>query len=178
MKKLFVFVGDGSSGKTTLIAELAERHPNKFRKVVTRTSRSMRTGEVDGEDYHFLPRAYFVGNPELVLVKETDRGDYYGTKKADLFLSTHHLLLTSRPTGVLKLFALGFRNIVVVRIEICEALKIARMRQRGDSEEVISERLKSDISTSMEADFADALIIELNASQSLDEKVGSILKAC
>lgn len=178
MKKLFVFVGDSCSGKTTLVAELDKRHHDKFKRVVTCTSRSMRTGEVDGRDYHYLPKTYFVGNPGLVLVKETARGDYYGTRKADLLLSTHHLLLTSKPTGVPKLFTLGFKNIVVVRIGINETLKIARMQQRGDSEEMISECLKSDISTSMEVDFTGALIIELNANQSLNEKIESILRAC
>ena len=74
MKKLFVFVGDGGSGKTTLITKLTKKHSDKFRKVVTCTSRSLRVGEVDGVDYHFLPVKYFINmsipsNTELLFGK-------------------------------------------------------------------------------------------------------------
>ena len=177
MKKLFVFVGDSGSGKTTLIAELTKKHPDKFRKVVTCTSREARVGEVSGLDYCFLPTTYFVNNPELVLIKETDNGYYYGTRKKDLFSDTYHLLLTSKPTGVPKLIMLGFSDIVVVRIKISVILKIKRMRQRGDSEQMILERLESDF-TSVEVDFGDVPVVELDAIQPLDEKVSLILKAC
>lgn len=177
MKNLFVFVGDSGSGKTTLITELTKRHPDRFRKVVTCTSRRPRADEVDGVDYHFLPANYFVDNPELVLVKQTDKGGHYGTRKADLCSDTYHLLLTSKPTGIPKLTMLGFDNIVVVRIKISMSLKIERMRQRGDSEQMISERLGTDFATA-EIDFGDVPIIELDAVQSLDERVSLILKAC
>jgi len=177
MKKLFVFVGDSGSGKTTLIAELTKKHPDKFRKVVTCTSREARVGEVEGMDYNFLPKDHFDNNSNLVLVKKTDGGDYYGTKKVDLFSDTHHLLLTSKPTGVPKLIALGFINVVVVRIEISKNLKIERMRQRGDSERVISERLELDAEPT-EIDLGKVPIIEVSANQPLDEKVECILKAC
>lgn len=177
MKKMFVFLGDSGSGKTTIITELTKRHPDKFMKVVTCTSRPLRFSEMDGVDYHFLPVSYFLDNPELVLVKKTQNGHYYGTRKNDLFLNTHHLLLTSRPTGVPKLIMLGFSNIVVVLTKISVTLKTERMRQRGDSEQMISERMESD-SCSAEVDFGDVPVVELDAVQRLDEKVGLILKAC
>lgn len=177
MKKLFVFVGDSGSGKTTLIAELIKKHPDKFRKVVTCTNRKARVGEVEGVDYNFLPGDYFDNNSDLVLVKKTYGSDHYGTRRADLFLDTHHLLLTSKPTGVPKLIMLGFSNIVVVRIGISGTLKIERMRQRGDSERVISERLELDTAT-VEVDFGKVPIIELDANQPLDEKVELVLKVC
>jgi len=177
MKKLFVFVGDSGSGKTTLIAELTKKYPDEFRKVVTCTSRPPRVGEVDSVDYHFLSATYFVNNSDLVLVKKTDGGDHYGTRKDGLFSSTHHLLLTSEPTGVQKLIILGFNNVVVVRIRINKTLKIDRMRQRGDSEQMISERLELDTTTA-EFDFGKVPVIELDAKQPLDEKVQLILRAC
>lgn len=178
MKKLFVFIGDGGSGKTTLVNKLAGKYPDIFKKVVTCTSRSKRMGEIDGIDYHFHHEEYFVNNQDIVLVKKTDSGDYYGTIRADLFSETHHLLLTSKPTGIPKLVALGLNNIVVIRIKINEMLKIERMRQRGDTEEMIKTRLRSDGLTTVKIDFKSSIIIDLNASQSLDEKVEFILRAC
>lgn len=178
MKKLFVFLGDGGSGKTTLISELVRRHPDMFRKVVTCTSRPMRSGEIDGEDYYFLPQEYFVDNKDLVLAKKTDDGYYYGTRRADLFPSSHHLLLTSKPTGVRKLLDLGCRNITAVCIAISEKLKIERMRQRGDSEEMIADRLRADAAIRSEGGLMDIPIIRLQAIQSIEEEVASVLRAC
>ncbi len=177
MKRMFVFIGASGSGKTTLIAGLVEKYPNQFRRVVTCTSRRKRVGEIEGIDYHFRPDDYFVDNPNLVLVKKTDCGDFYGTRKEDLFSTTHHLLLASKPTGVSKLIELGLRDIVIVRIKISEMLKIERMRQRGDNEEMIRIRLESDpVVTGV--DFKDLLVIDLEANQTLDEEIESVVKAC
>jgi guanylate kinase len=179
MKKLFVFIGESGSGKTTLVNELVKRYPDKFKKVITCTSRTPRAGEVDGEDYHFISGECFNDNSDLVLVKNPIYGDCYGTKKSDLFSETRNLLMASRPSGISKLIALGFKNVVVVRIEISEILKIERMRQRGDSEQMISERLESDASIFREINFDGVLgVVEIEAKQSLDQKVESIMKAC
>lgn len=177
MKKLFVFVGDGGSGKTTLVSELVKRHPDKFKKVVTCTSRAMRPGEVDGEDYHFLPPNYFIGNPRLVLLKQTENGDYYGSKSADLRSETQSPLLTLRFAGIRKLANLGFENVAIVRISITEELKIQRMRRRGDTEEMIARRLKFDAEDKADIDWAQWGIIDLQATNTLDEKVDRVLKA-
>ncbi len=178
MKKLFVFVGDGGSGKTTLIAELTKRHPDKFRKVVSCTSRSPRTNEVDGVDYHFLHATYFMNNPELVLVKQTDKGDYYGTRKVDLRAGTHNPLLTLRFAGIHKLVNLGLNNVVIVRISITEDLKIERMRGRGDTEATIVQRLKYDDEDRTGVNWEGLEIIELQATDPLAGKVEQIIKAC
>ncbi len=176
MKRLVVFVGDSGSGKTTLVTELVKRYPGKFRKVVTCTSRSMRVGEVEGKDYHFFPRNFFVNNQDLVLVKYSENETCYGTRKQDLYSDTHHLLLTSKPTGVPKLTQLGFRNVVVVRISIDEKLKIERLRQRGDSEDEISTRLVLD-NLGHDVGFSNTAI-DLRAEQSLNEKIEFVLSAC
>jgi hypothetical protein len=72
---------------------------------------------------------------------------------------------------------LGISNIVVVRIKISLILKIERMRQRGDNAQMISERLRLD-SILTKVDFGDTPIVELDAIQSIDEKVNLVLKAC
>ena len=178
MKKLFVFVGDGGSGKTTLITELTKRHSDKFRKVVTCTSRSLRVGEIEGVDYYFLPVEHFMDNPNLVLIKKTENGDYYGTRKMDLQSDAHYPLLTLRFAGIRKLVDLKFENVAVVRILITEKLKIERMQQRGDSEEMISRRLQFDIVDREDIYWEGLEIIDLQATDPLNEKVERVLGAC
>jgi guanylate kinase len=178
MKKMFVFVGDGGSGKTVLATKLEKKYPDRFKKVVTCTSRTPRVGEIDGVDYHFLPEECFVNNPGLLLVKKTDKGDYYGTRRGDLISDTHNLILPLRPTGVRKLSSLGIHNIIVVHILITEDLKIERMRHRGDSEEAIACRLESDVLDNIEINWTGLEVISLQASTPLAEKVERILRAC
>lgn len=176
MKKLLVFVGGGGSGKTTLIAKLVEEYPDRFKKVVTCTSRPMRVGEVDGADYHFLPTEYFSGNQDLVLVKKTSTGFYYGTRKSDLLSDDYHLLLTLRVTGIKKLVDLGLKNIAVARISISEELKVKRMRQRGDTEEMIASRLQSDVESKVEVDFGQLPIINLDATQTIRDEINLVMR--
>ena len=171
MKKLLVVIGKSGSGKTTLIAELIRRYPEQFKKVVTCTDRHPRIGEIDGVDYHFLPTKYFIDNPDLVLTKKTNDGFYYGTRKSNLFSNTHHLLLTSRLTGVAKLVSMGIRNVAIVNISISNELRIERMRQRGDTEESISNRLTEDAVSEHGTDFGRNPVINLDANQTFDQNV-------
>ena len=178
MQRLLVFVGESGSGKTTIITELVRRHPDKFKKVVTCTSRPARVGEIDGIDYHFLPAEHFLENHDLVLIKKTDDGNYYGTRIADLRSNTHFLLIALRLAGVNKLVDLGFKNVTIVHILINEELKIDRMRRRGDIEEMILSRLQLDATDRINVDLGQILSINLDATQTLDEKVECILRAC
>ncbi|HNX98974.1 MAG TPA: guanylate kinase [Candidatus Aminicenantes bacterium] len=55
---LFVVTGPSGSGKSTLIHALMEKYAD-LAFSVSHTTREMRPGEVDGRDYHFVPRAEF-----------------------------------------------------------------------------------------------------------------------
>jgi guanylate kinase len=176
MKQLIVFIGDGGSGKTTLIDTLSERYPEYFKKIVTCTNRDPRIGEIDGKDYHFLPPDYFSNNPDLVLTKKTNDGIHYGTRMSDLRSDTHHLLLASKPTGIQRLLDLGLKNIVVVRISITEELKVKRMKDRGDSEDSIKKRVLSDNQSKRDVDLGMVSVIDISADQELNEKINIIKK--
>ena len=53
MGKLFVFMGKSASGKDTLYREIMCRH-KEIKKVIPYTTRPIRAGETEGEEYHFV----------------------------------------------------------------------------------------------------------------------------
>lgn len=52
--KLLVLSGPSGSGKTTIVRKLLQDTPVPLRICVSATTRPPRTGEIDGDDYHFL----------------------------------------------------------------------------------------------------------------------------
>jgi len=83
---LIVVSGPAGSGKTTLCARLSEAYPQAIRRVITCTTRAPRVGEVDGVDYHFLPRARFEQQVAqgVFLEHALVHGNLYGPRAADV----------------------------------------------------------------------------------------------
>ncbi|MDA8611354.1 hypothetical protein N9L18_00620 [Candidatus Pacebacteria bacterium] len=132
MKKLIVVTGDSGSGKTTLMHHLIKQLPDLFEKVVTYTSRKKRAGERDGVDYFFRDTKFFEENKDLILVKLTESGVYYGTPLACVKTKNEkHLLLGSRPTAVSKLLQLGAEDVVAIHLSASESALRVRVNQRN-----------------------------------------------
>ena len=54
---LYVIMGKSSSGKDTIYRKLMEDNELKLNKIITYTTRPARTGEVEGNEYHFVDEA-------------------------------------------------------------------------------------------------------------------------
>lgn len=79
-QKLFGIVGPSGSGKSTYVAYA--RKVTGFGEIISTTTRSPRSGEVNGKDYHFVSREEFE-NIEMIEVDEYS-GNLYGTAQKDL----------------------------------------------------------------------------------------------
>lgn len=85
LAKVFVITGPSGVGKGTLIRSVRERIPG-LELSVSATTRAPRTGERDGEDYHFLDREEFasrVAAGEFVEHAQYS-GNSYGTLRSEL----------------------------------------------------------------------------------------------
>ena len=84
--KLIIFAAPSGSGKTTIIKRLlALGYPLNFS--ISATTRSPRTGEIDGKDYHFLSEADFrkhIEERNFVEWEEVYSGCFYGTLKSEI----------------------------------------------------------------------------------------------
>lgn len=87
--ELFILSAPSGTGKTTLIRNLLEggsRAAGNLHFSVSHTTRSPRSREVDGEDYHFIDRETFRGmiaRDEFLEWAEV-HNNYYGTSLAEV----------------------------------------------------------------------------------------------
>ncbi|AUB38578.1 guanylate kinase [Nostoc flagelliforme CCNUN1] len=144
--RLIILTGPSGVGKGTLMRSLLERHPELYYSVSV-TTRSPRSGEIDGENYYFISRSKFeqlVAEGEFLEWAEF-AGNYYGTPREAVLNQIHFGKLV-----VLEIELEGARQI---RASFPSALSIfilppsfdeleKRIRSRAqDSEEAITRRL-------------------------------------
>ena len=84
-KYLFVVSGPSGTGKDTVVAKLLGSHP-EIEKTVSATTRTMRKGEVNGKNYHFLTKEQFeTALAEGNIVEHTCYCEnYYGTLRSEV----------------------------------------------------------------------------------------------
>lgn len=137
---IIVIVGASGSGKTTLAALLKEEG---LPQLVTSTTRPMRPGEVDGEDYHFLDVDYV---DEIEFLESTVyNGNTYGltmheVKQALLKGKTFTVVMDRNGARAMKQFYPHHTRIVHLKVSRTEMEQ--RMKDRGDEEDGIQARLR------------------------------------
>ena len=104
---LFVISAPSGAGKTTLVEAL--RQSPDFVYSVSCTTRAPRAGEIEGEDYQFLPAADFHARAKArdFLEYAQVHGDYYGT--------LHKPLLSNLKNGVDVLIDIDTQGAATIR---------------------------------------------------------------
>jgi guanylate kinase len=147
LNPLIVFTGPSGVGKGTVLKALLARHP-ELNLSISATTRSPRTGEVDGQHYYFLTRSQFeamVAQDEFLEWAEF-AGNLYGTPRKPVMDK-----IAQGERVILEIELEGARQ---VRSSAPDAFQIfvqppslaeleSRIRNRGqDSEDAIARRLE------------------------------------
>tara|TARA_B100000963_G_scaffold101349_1_gene87655 strand:+ start:14798 stop:15385 length:588 start_codon:yes stop_codon:yes gene_type:complete len=135
-------------GKTTLTKKIQQKYPN-FEISTSLTTRSPRSNEVNGVDYHFVSQKEFLKLIEEKKFYEYAKifENYYGTlkKNVDETILKKDILFDIDWQGTKQLSK--FSNLNLIKIFLItdskEELKNRLIKRNQNSEEEIKERLKS-----------------------------------
>lgn len=140
-------MGKSGCGKSTLERRLITQAPNRFKKVVSSTTRSMRPKETNGQDYYFITEQEYDNTDFIQTTKFA--GYRYGSSVTEYMTDHLHPILVVTP-----LSARAFTDTLTERFpdwatfniyfNITNERLMANMRKRGDTEEMITERISQD----------------------------------
>lgn len=138
--KLYCITGPSGSGKTSIARELFAR------ECMSVTTRPMRDGEVDGEDYQFITKEEFLNlqkDGQLMEVAEYD-GHFYGLTAQELAKQTRlgDAFFVCTFEGFAQIRE-KYDNICSVFLYASEEDCYNNMLDRGDSPEKAHQRMKS-----------------------------------
>lgn len=138
---MIVLVGASASGKTEAAKIIINKYG--FKKMITTTTRPMREGEVQDVDYHFISKDEFLRRKEKGEFLETTEynNNFYGTNKKDV---SDDKVLIVEPEGANNIYKQLGSAIKIFYLESSESERIRHMKERGDKEEDIAKRIKSD----------------------------------
>ena len=161
--KIFYIIGPSASGKDSLARALLAAYPDKLRPVIMSTTRPIRSGEVEGEEYHFISAECFRQLERAGKVIEartylTVHGPWtYATvDDGSLDLSHQSYLAVGTLESYQKTAAyFGPEKVVPLYIELDKGLRLSRAlkRERSQKEPKYAEMCRRFLAD--EQDFSD-----------------------
>lgn len=138
---MIILVGASASGKTEVAKALIKKYD--FLKVITYTTREKRINEKNKVDYFFVSKEKFLKlkNSDFFLETTEYNGNYYGTPLNEIGINK---VLIVDPKGLKAFRGLNDPTIISFYILGSEENRIKRMKDRGDSEDNINERIIND----------------------------------
>lgn len=139
---MIILTGASASGKTVTALNLQKRFG--LIKAVTTTTREKRVGETDGIEYFFVSKEEFEKRlKENKFVEHSlYNGNYYG---CGIDQVSDNKIVVLDPNGLHSFLKLKNKNIVSFHLIADEKTREARMIERGDKKENISQRLINDV---------------------------------
>lgn len=169
---MIVITGASASGKTETAKELTKLYG--IVKVVTHTTRPIRVGEVNGVDYFFVTKDEFLKlKKENAFVETTEyNNNYYGTSKKEI---ADNKVLVVETNGARTFLSLHDPHIVVYRLHASNSTRAKRMKQRGDSDKLIQERLINDVTRFADNNLVSNMIFEIDTEKHNIQEVAKII---
>ncbi len=173
MGKMIYLMGKSSSGKDTIYKRLLEWDSENLQRVVIYTTRPIRAGEVEGEEYHFTDDAGYLemeakGQVIEARAYHTYHGlwRYFTVDDGGIDLENNNYLIIGTIESYLKTAEyFGREKIVPILLELDDGIRLQRaldreMRQETPKYQEMCRRFLSD-----EEDFSEEKIKEAGISR-------------
>ena len=174
---MIVLIGKSASGKDTILNELVK---NGYKKLITYTTRPMRSGEVQNKTYHFISEEEFKNKAENGFFAEwksyiTNDGIwYYGSAKEDYEMAEDKTIIILTPDGYRDVIeSLEYRP-KSIYIYANNATIKERLHKRGDDKDEAARRIKHDNDDFRGVDQLVDRIVYNNRKTKIDDVVSII----
>ena len=182
MSNIFIISAPSGCGKTSLVRELCNTY-SFLEQTVSFTTRSIRLGEVDGYDYHFISKETFIDkrSKNEFIECQSVYENYYGT--------SYDSIDTILKSGKDVILEIDYKGMLTIKSKIPKAKSIyiippsieeleKRLIDRGlDSTSVIHKRVSQAEDELHYVKFADFTIVNDNFSQACQSLKSLILLA-
>ena len=169
MSNIFIISAPSGCGKTTLLKELCRTY-SFLTQTISYTTRTIRDGEVDGSDYHFITADKFIEkkNNNDFIESQKVYNNYYGTS----YKSIRNIL----DSGKDAILEIDYKGMLLIKSKIPTSRSIyilppsiedleKRLLERGlDSKDVIYNRVSKAYDELKFAKFADYTVTNDNFS--------------
>ena len=181
-KQVVIIAGPTGSGESTITKTLLSRFPDRFRRLVTATTRSPRTGEQNKIDYYFFTKEEFLAKKESGEILEStyveNRDAYYGTYAPDLEekIASGHIILINPDIVGTKYYKANYdATTIFIKTPAIDDM-IARIRQRNPemSEEELVHRHEQAMKELEDEPLYDYVV--LNTDGKLDDAVNEVIE--
>jgi guanylate kinase len=178
---IYIISGPSGSGKDTILKEVLKIKSDVFFSI-SHITRAMRTGEVEGEKYHFISREEFeeqLANNMFLEYNEYS-GNYYGTPKAPI---EEHLavgddvLIECDVNGAdaLRKLLPGALSVFIMPPSF-EVLKNRLVGRGTETAEQVEKRMKEALNEIRRADEYDFIVVNDDLSLAVEDFI-AILKS-
>ena len=182
MSNIFIISAPSGCGKTSLVRELCQTY-SFLEQTVSYTTRTIRSGEVDGQDYHFISKDEFIENKKNNKFIESQNvyDNFYGTTYESI-----NEILASGKDAILEI---DYKGMLLIKSKIPSSQSIyilppsveeleKRLFDRGlDSDEVIEKRVSRAKDELKYVKFADYTIMNDNFAEATKSLKAIILNS-
>ena len=182
MSNIFIISAPSGCGKTSLVRELCQTY-SFLEQTVSYTTRTIRSGEVDGQDYHFISKDEFIDNKKNDKFIESQKvyDNFYGT--------TYESINTILASGKDAILEIDYKGMLLIKSKIPSSQSIyilppsveeleKRLFDRGlDSDEVIEKRVSQAKDELKYVKFADYTVMNDNFAEATKSLKAIILNS-
>ncbi|MDE7444625.1 MAG: 50S ribosome-binding GTPase [Lachnospiraceae bacterium] len=187
MGKMIYLMGKSSSGKDTIYRKLLGRRQVNFKKVVPYTTRPIRMGETEGEEYHFTDEAGYMeleaqGKIIEARVYHTYHGmwRYFTVDDGSIDLSeNNYLIIGTIESYINTANYFGRDKVLPVLLELDDGIRLRRalnreMQQENPRYEEMCRRFLADAEDFSEERIEEAGIERRFRNENLDRCLADI----